>query len=130
MTATEVTMEIQDSERNLVESVRSATGHARTEVSEAIGHVPAIAGEVGHRAGQAAERLPAAFGHVRSGAQDTVTRLQTMPDSGLRLLAAASIGFGAGLRLGGAPRLATLAGFAPAPILGFAILSRPHPARP
>jgi len=123
-------MEIQGSERNLAESVRSATGHARTEVSEAIGHVPEIAGEMGHRAGQAAGRLPGALGHVRSGAQDTVTRLQTMPDSGLRLLAAASIGFGAGLRLAGAPRLVTLAGFAPAPILGFAILSRPHPARP
>jgi hypothetical protein len=123
-------MEIQGNESNLAESVRSATGHARTEVSEAIGHVPEIAGEVGHRAGQAAERLPAALGHVRSGAQDTVTRLQTMPDSGLRLLAAASIGLGAGLRLAGAPRLVTLAGFAPAPILGFAILSRPHPARP
>ncbi|MGD0248784.1 MAG: hypothetical protein ABSB75_06995 [Candidatus Limnocylindrales bacterium] len=130
MTATEVTMEIQGSERNLAESVRSATGHARTEVSEAIGHVPEIAGEVGHRAGRAAERLPGAFGHVRSGAQETVTRLQTMSDSGLRLLAAVSIGFGAGLRLAGAPRLVTLAGLAPAPILGFAILSRPHPARP
>jgi hypothetical protein len=68
---------------------------------------------------------------VQSGAENTVTRLQKMPDSALRLLAAASIGLGAGLRLAGAPRLATLAGFAPASILGFAIVSRPsrtHPA--
>jgi hypothetical protein len=60
-----------------------------------------------------------------------------MPDSGLRLLAAASLGFGAGLRLAGAPRLATLAGLAPASVFGFAIMSRRagtlpelHPSRP
>ena len=35
-----------------------------------------------HRAGQVAERLPGAFGRVRSGAENTVTSLQTMPDSG------------------------------------------------
>jgi len=48
-----------------------------------------------------------------------------MSDSRLRLLAAASVGFGAGLRLAGASRLATLAGFVPASVLGFAIVSRP-----
>ena len=44
---------------------------------------------------------------------------------------------GAGLRLAGAPRLGTLADFAPASTLGFAIVSRPrrshqalHPAQP
>jgi hypothetical protein len=40
----------------------------------------------------------------------------------------ASIGLGAGLRLAGAPRLATLAGLAPASIFGFAIMSRPGKA--
>jgi hypothetical protein len=53
-----------------------------------------------------------------------------MSDSRLGLLAAASIGLGTGLRLAGAPRLAALAGFAPASILGFAIASRPSPPRP
>ena len=102
----------------------------------AIGQVPAIADDVRHRAEQVADQLPTAFDRVRSGAGSTVTRLQTMPDSGLRLLAAASIGLGAGLRLAGAPRLAILAGFASASVLGFAIVSRPnrvhltHAARP
>jgi hypothetical protein len=130
-------METQENGQESFEGARSAIDRARTKGSEAIGHVPEIAGQAGHRAGQVAERLPWAIGRVRSGAQNTVTRLQTVPDSGLRLLAAASIGFGAGLRLAGAPRLATLAGFAPASILGFAIVSRPngvhlepHPARP
>jgi hypothetical protein len=80
------------------------------------------------RAGQVAERVPGALGQVEFGVRSAVTRLQTMPDSGLRLLAVASIGLGAGLRLAGAPRLATLAGLAPASIFGFAIMSRPGKA--
>ena len=99
--------------------------------------VRGIAGDARRRAGQVADRVPGALGQVQSGVRNTVTRLQTMPDSGLRLLAAASIGLGAGLRLAGAPRLATLAGLAPASILGFAIVSRPsathieaEPSRP
>ncbi|MGD0861131.1 MAG: hypothetical protein ABSA21_00025 [Candidatus Limnocylindrales bacterium] len=121
-------METQNSGQQSVEGVRSLIEQARAEVSEAVGHVPEIAGEARRRAGQIVERLPGAYGRARSGAQSTVTRLQKVPDSGLRLLAAASIGLGAGLRLAGAPRLATLAGFAPASILGFAIVSRPHVA--
>lgn len=118
-------METPDNERELVESAQRAAEQAGTDVSEAIGHVPGIVGRARSRAEQLAERFPEAFGRVQSGAQSTVTRLQTMPDSELRLLAAASLGLGAGLRIAGAPRLAMLAGFAPAAILGFAIVSRP-----
>jgi hypothetical protein len=77
-------------------------------------------------AGQVVGHIPETARMAESGARSGVTRLQTMPDSRLGLLAAASIGFGAGLRLAGAPRLATLAGLAPASILGFAIASRPN----
>jgi hypothetical protein len=80
--------------------------------------------------GQVVLRLPETAALARSGARKTVRRLQTLSDSRLGLLAAASIGLGTGLRLAGAPRLATLAGFAPASILGFAIASRPIPPRP
>jgi hypothetical protein len=121
-------METQENGQESFAGARSAIDQARTKGSEAIGHVPEIAGQARHRAEQVADRLPAALGRIRSGAQNTVTRLQTVPDSGLRLLAATSIGFGAGLRLAGAPRLATLAGLAPASILGFAIVSRPNRA--
>jgi len=110
-----------------------AIERARAGVAGAIGHVPAVADDVRHRAeqlaDQLADQLPTAFERVRSGAKSTVTRLQTMPDSGLRLLVAASIGLGAGLRLAGAPRLAMLAGFAPASVFGFAIVSRPNRVR-
>lgn len=77
-------------------------------------------------AGQVVGHIPGTARLAESGARSGVTRLQTMSDTRLGLLAAASIGFGAGLRLAGAPRLATLAGLAPASILGFAIASRPN----
>jgi hypothetical protein len=121
-------METQESGPKSFKRVRSAVGRARTGVSGAIGHAPEVAGKARQRAAEVAERLPGALGRAETGARSTVTGLQTMSDSRLRMLAAASVGFGAGLRLAGASRLTTLAGFAPASILGFAIVSRPNPA--
>jgi hypothetical protein len=108
-------------------SVRRAIGAVRTKASAATAHVPEAVGYARHEAGLVADRLPGTLGHVREGAQGTMTNLQTVPDSGLRLLAAVSVGFGAGLRLAGKTRLAALAGFAPASLFGFAIFSRPRP---
>jgi len=125
MTTMEVSVDTQDIEAGMDEGVRGAIEHARAGVSEAIGHVPEIAAEARDRAERVADQLPAAFDEVKMRAQITVTRLQTMPDSRLRLLAAAFLGLGAGLRLAGASLLATLIGLAPASILGFAIVSRP-----
>jgi hypothetical protein len=106
--------------------VKMETQYNGPESTEGPGaQVRGIAGNARRRVGQVADRVPEALVRVQSGARNTVTRLQTVPDSGLRLLAAASIGLGAGLRLAGAPRLATLAGLAPASIFGFAIVSRP-----
>ena len=75
-------METQDGEQESFEGARAAIDQARTEMSRAIGHVPEIAGEARDRAGQVADRLPGAFDRVRSGAESTVTSLQTMPDFG------------------------------------------------
>lgn len=72
-----------------------------------------------------AERLPDAIDVALDGAQQTTSSLQTMEDPTLRVLAAVSIGFAAGLYLAGAPRLVTLAAIAPAVIVGSAIVSRP-----
>jgi hypothetical protein len=123
-------MNAQDIEQKLVETGRGAVERARTEASDALGHVPEIAGEARYRAGQVAEKLPDAFGEVRSSAQSGVTRLQTVPDAGLRLMAAASLGISAGLLLAGKRRMAALAGLVPAAVIGFAILSRPQPVNP
>jgi hypothetical protein len=123
-------MTIQDITQKLVESGRGVAGRARTETSDALGHVPEVAGEARHRAEQVAEKLPEAFGEMRLGAQSGVTKLQTVPDSGLRLMVAVSLGISAGLLLAGKPRLAALAGLVPAAVIGFAILSRPQPVNP
>jgi len=119
-----------------VKAGRGKFALVRSGASEAMGHVPQIADDVRLRAGQVAQQLPGTARRAQSGAESTITRLQTMSDSTLSLLAAVSIGFGAGPRLAGAPRLATLAGFAPASIFGFAMASRlnqtgpaPRPAR-
>lgn len=123
-------MYTQDQEEESFGRARSAIAWVRTTAAAAIGHVPGAIGNARHRFGDVTARLPGTLGHVRAGAQGTVTNLQTVPDSGLRLMAAASVGLGAGLRLAGKKRLATLAGFAPASVFGFAIMSRPRPARP
>lgn len=128
-------METTETGRDWTDGLRRAIAQIRTRSSEVVGQAPGVAGTARDRGEQVARHLPEAFDRVRSSAGNGVTRLQTMPDSGLRLLAAASIGLGTGLRLAGKSRLATLAGFVPASILGFAIVSRPnhqapHPVRP
>jgi hypothetical protein len=117
-------------EHKLVEDGRGAVEWTQAEVAGALSHVPEVAEETRHRAEQVAHRIPGAADHVRSGAQVTVTKLQTLPDSQLRLLAAVSLGFGAGLQLAGKRRLAALVGLAAASLFVFAILSRKHPADP
>jgi hypothetical protein len=123
-------MELEYDQPQPAKGVRAAIGRTRARLSNAIGRLPGIASSARKRAGQATASLPAAMGRAETGVRGTVTNLQTMSDSRLRLLAATSIGFGAGLRLAGRSRLATLAGFVPASVFGFAIVSRPSKAHP
>ena len=75
-------------------------------------------------------RVPGTVHATRSGARDTTTALQKLPDSTLRWLAASSVGLSAGFYFTGAPRLIIAAGLAPALIMGAAIALRPIvPAR-
>lgn len=106
---------------------RGAIGRVRSRAASALGRLPAAFDAASGRARGMADQLPATVGIVREGARGTARRLQTLPDSGLRLLAAVSVGVGAGLRIGGRNRLAAIAGFLPASIFGLAIVSRPHP---
>ena len=70
-------------------------------------------------------RVPGTVRGTRAGAADTTSALQTLPDSTLRGLAATSVGVGAGLYLGGAPRIVVAAGVVPALVVGAAIILRP-----
>lgn len=111
--------------RESLEVPRDARGRFRATGSSLVNRVRGLVGFAGRNGTQAVIRLPATWGGFRSGAENTVTSLQKVPDSELGLLAAASFGLGAGLGIAGAPRLATAAGFACASILGFAMVSRP-----
>lgn len=120
-----MTMKRRQRGHGLGRDARMATRQASTAVAGAIGSLPTLVETARSGAGQLAEQLPEALDRARASAQGTASTLQTMPDPTLRLLAAFSIGLGAGLYLSGAPRLVTLAALAPALILGFAIISRP-----
>ena len=61
---------------------------------------------------------------TRDGARGSTRALQVLPDSTLRLLAAASVGVGAGLYLAGAPRVVSAVGASPALFMGAAIVTR------
>jgi hypothetical protein len=129
----EIKMRFRGKQRESLEGARSTISEVRAQGSSAIGHLPKMAGQLRRGAGQLAKSLPGTVGDFQSSAGTTVTSLQKMPDSELGMLAAASIGLGAGLGAAGAPRLLALAGFAGGTILGFAMLSRPshspHPAK-
>lgn len=69
--------------------------------------------------------VPGTVRATRTGAHDTTSALQTLPDSTLRWLAAGSVGLGAGLRIARAPRIVVAAGVVPALLAGAAIALRP-----
>jgi len=72
-------------------------------------------------------RWPSAREATRAAIRTSASAVTAMPSSAIRALAAGSVGLGAGLYLGGAPRLVAAAGMTPAVILGAAALSRSDP---
>ena len=62
---------------------------------------------------------------TRTGLGWTTRVVRGMPSSTSQSLAAGSVSFGAGLLIGGAPRLVAATGAAPAVVIGAAILLRP-----
>lgn len=70
-------------------------------------------------------RAIGALDATRVGARETTSALQALPDSTLGWLSASSVGLGTGFYLAGAPRLAILAGIAPALLMGAAMVLRP-----
>ncbi len=109
--------ETADAARSKVDQVRSAVG-------DAADRVPEVLETARTNAERAAAQLPDAADRARTGLEDTTTRLQTLPDDSLRVMAAASIGLAAGLFLAGAPRLVALMAATPALFAGAAIATR------
>ena len=72
-----------------------------------------------------AGRVAGALRSARTGALETTGALQVLPDTTLMGVAAGSIGMGAGFYLARAPRLAIVAGIAPALLMVAAVALRP-----
>jgi hypothetical protein len=81
-----------------------------------------IARTTGPMLGRRSARAVAA---TTAGAGWTLRTVQAMPSSTSQSLAAGSVGLGAGLFMGGAPRLVAATGIAPAVVIGAARLLRP-----
>ncbi len=121
-TALDAGDEIADEARSRVGQIRVTVEGA---VEGAVEHVPTVLESARTGAERVAERLPDAAARARLGIEETTITLQVLPDSTLRLLAAASLGLATGLYLAGAPRLLTLAASAPALLAGGAMATRP-----
>lgn len=96
--------------------------HVATHLTRAAGDA---AGTVRDGVDSLSRQLPTAIETVEAGARATTALLRVMPDENLRLLAAVSIGLGAGLFLAGAPRLVTLAALTPALLVATVAITRP-----
>ena len=106
------------------DETRSKVDQVKGAVGDAVDRVPEVLDSARTSAERAVASLPDAADRARLGVEETTTRLQTMPDSTLKLMAAASIGLAAGLQLGGAPRIVTIVAIAPALLAGGAIATR------
>jgi len=129
MTTAEAPTETIDATRDVGDEIanetRSKVGQIRDAVEGAVDHVPDLMESTRTGVERVAGRLPDVAERARLGAGAATSRLQTLTDPTLRLLAAASIGLATGLRLAGAPRLATFVAIAPALFAGGAIATRP-----
>lgn len=103
----------------------------RTRIRRVAQRASGVIATAGTRATALKDRLSGTMSVARDGARGSTRALQVLPDSTLRLLAAASVGVGAGLYLAGAPRAISAVGASPALLMGAAIATRssqPDPA--
>jgi len=116
-----------DAGEEIADETRSRAGQIRDALEGAVDHVPDVIESARTGAERIAGQLPHAADRARVRVEQTTTRLQTLPDATLRLVAAASLGLAAGLHLAGAPRLVSLAACVPALLAGGAMATRPGP---
>jgi hypothetical protein len=117
MTASEVRQASSHASKTVIDAAAELATKAQDGAAAALAGARATADEVG-------TRLPSIASAGAEGAAESVRMLQELPDPRLELLAAFSLGIGAGLWLAGAPRLVTLAALSPALLVGVAIASR------
>src|SRR5450759_2476847 len=107
MTASEVRQAGSHASRAVIDAAAEIANKAQDGAAAALATARVTADEVG-------TRLPGIASAGVEGAAESVRMLQELADPRLELLAAFSLGIGAGLWLAGAPRLVTLAALSPA----------------
>jgi hypothetical protein len=117
MTASEVRQASSHASKTVIDAAAELATKAQDGATAALAGARATADEVG-------TRLPDIASAGAEGAAESVRMLQELTDPRLELLAAFSLGIGAGLWLAGAPRLVTLVALSPALLAGVAIASR------
>ena len=117
MTASEVRQASSHASKTVIDAAAELATKAQDGAAAALAGARVTADEVG-------TRLPSIASAGAEGAAESVRMLQELTDPRLELLAAFSLGIGAGLWLAGAPRLVTLVALSPALLVGVAIASR------
>lgn len=117
-------MKIWKSRRRWFE-VRAPSNHRQKQVTNAIRGLLHAMNGADKDAATFIVRAIGALEATRVGALETTSALQTLPNATLGWLSASSVGLGTGFYLAGAPRLAILAGVAPALLMGAAMILRP-----
>jgi hypothetical protein len=114
------------------DATRSRAGQVRDALEGAVDHVPDVIEGAKAGAERVVRSLPDAAERARHGVEATTTKLQTLPDPTLRMVAVASVALATGLQLAGAPRLVTVLALVPALLAGGALTTRPGamPATP
>jgi hypothetical protein len=117
VTASDVRQASSEASRTVVDAAAEFATKAQDGAAAALAGARATADEVW-------TRLPGIATAGAEGAAESVRMLQELSDPRLELLAAFSLGVGAGLWMAGAPRLVTLAALSPALLVGVAIALR------
>jgi hypothetical protein len=104
--------------RTTASRIGTAAEDARKDVTELLESIRSTAGDVGNR-------VPGLVDDVRNRAAAGAREMDGWPEDTRRLVAAASIGLGAGLAIAGAPRLLLGAAFVPAIVVAVTGMRRP-----
>lgn len=105
-------------------AVGDAARDAAATIAGAAGTVAGAADVVAGAAGDVAARLPDAAATTRDTFVEANRLVQSSSDETLKVVGALSVGFAAGLLIGGAPRVLVVAALAPAGLIGATVLER------
>jgi hypothetical protein len=129
MPTTETKEHAKDAAHVARDAASGAADHVRAGTATAADAVPEVISKIRTGVEEVADRLPDALEAARTGAAATAGTLREMPEPTLRVLAALSVGMGIGLYVAGAPRLVTMAAFAPAVMAGLTVAMSPSRGR-